>query len=137
MYVPSHVSIVGNEEVDFLAKSAETTSLIQTWVTSNIFLQEYNSIGDKILGIRMPKTNFLHQKFVQRWKNILLLNRSDEMTITWLRNGYSKLTYNHFILEPPNLPANFVILKLSPSNASSSSAPTSNQWDKTWTSSKI
>ena len=106
MYVPSHIGIRGNETVDTYAKSATDPSPLKI-ITSDDIKSYFNQITytnwQNFWASQTSNKLYELKKTVQPWKNLNHLSRKEEVIITRLRIGHTKLTHNYFyqkILKP-------------------------------------
>ena len=106
IYAPSHIGILGNDKVDSLAKSSalespfnfplisDLHSLIEKHIQNN-WQTEWQGSQQKLGAIK---------KSVLPWKNFAFTNRSEEVAITRLRIGHSRITHKHLFqknFDPP------------------------------------
>lgn len=109
IFVPSHTGIEGNELVDRLAKDATTTSPLLSIVPQDsraLFYQLANSTWQSEWSQSCTKLSF-HKKTISRWKHLSSLNRKEEIAITRIRLGHTRLTHQHLfagIRETPICP---------------------------------
>ena len=101
MHILSHVGIEGNEEVHKLAKSAEiyiTQTLQNPNNIKNILYQAHLASWQNQWDINTENKLFIHKKSALPWKKLPLLKRTDEIIITCLRIGHTKITHSHLYL---------------------------------------
>uniref|UniRef100_A0A8D8UIR9 RNase H type-1 domain-containing protein n=1 Tax=Cacopsylla melanoneura TaxID=428564 RepID=A0A8D8UIR9_9HEMI len=106
MWCPSHIGIKGNETVDHAAANP-TLSLSPLKTCS---AQDYNSFINKIIKTRwqnswndIPLSNKLKQlkPFVEPWDSSNRNSRIEEVIITRIRIGHTRLTHNHLFTRSP------------------------------------
>uniref|UniRef100_A0A8D8VSU1 RNase H type-1 domain-containing protein n=1 Tax=Cacopsylla melanoneura TaxID=428564 RepID=A0A8D8VSU1_9HEMI len=106
MWCPSHIGIKGNETVDHAA--ANPTLSLSPLKTSSA--QDYNSFINKIIKTRwqnswndIPLSNKLKQlkPFVEPWDSSNRNSRIEEVIITRIRIGHTRLTHNHLFTRSP------------------------------------
>ena len=115
MYVPSHVGILGNEIVDINAKSATILSPL-IFITADdlksIFTQSTLKKWQNFWSLQTTNKLFQHKKLVHPWKNLSHLNRLEEIIITRLRIGHTKITHNHLYEKAPKPTCQFCLSEL-------------------------
>ena len=104
MFIPSHIGINGNEEIDQQAKSATVPSPFNLTsvkdikiLLDNIELENWQNLWSQKIQNKL----FQHKKTIKPWKHLSHLNRSEEIIITRLRIGHTKLTHNYLFLKTP------------------------------------
>ncbi|XP_065210489.1 uncharacterized protein LOC135838685 [Planococcus citri] len=110
MYTPSHVGIEGNEIVDTYAKSATIPPPFTIFTPDDIksfFKQNTHSKWQNFWSSQTSNKLFQHKKTIYPWKNLNHLNRREEIIITRLRIGHSKITHNHLYQKIPKPPCQF------------------------------
>ena len=110
MYIPSHVEILGNDEIDHHAKSATTFSTVNFLPLQdlkNLLIQTELSKWQNLWSTKTQNKLYQHKKSIKPWKNLSHLNRTDEVTITRLRIGHTKFTHNHLFQKSPKPTCHF------------------------------
>jgi hypothetical protein len=104
MWIPSHVGIIGNENADEMAKSAENAQISQDYLTtvSDVKCQLKELAKAKWKQSWNDDDN-IHNKYRQikqditDWQDLKTLTREESIKITRLRLGHTRYTHEHLL----------------------------------------
>ena len=97
MYIPSHVGILKNKEIDhhtISATSFSTVNSLSIQDLKNLSIQTELLKWHNLWSTKAQNEFYQHKKSIKPWKNLSHLNHTDKVTITGLRIIYFKNPLN-------------------------------------------
>lgn len=101
LWIPAHSNITGNERADFLAKLGSEIGERRNTGLTHVDMKQRIKRGIWLAYQELWDSNKGYQKLgeikshVRPWKTAHLLNKRDEVIITRLRLGHTRLTHEH------------------------------------------